>query len=221
MSAAAGIAGGIMQSNAAIKAGSRRPTLRSSRASRLPPTSSRRGPRPACRRTRQQSDLLGLNGQPAADAAMAHVPAVSPGYQFQLQQGLRAVDAGAAAQGMLRIGATLKAEETFGQGLANQRLRQLLEPAAAAIGQRADGGERHCQRGDRRRAANIASTDTGAAAAQASIYGNMASSIGTSANGLMNNQGFQSWLGGAAAAAAPHDGFNQPISPASLGIGQR
>jgi hypothetical protein len=42
----------------------------------------------------------------------------SPGYQFQLEQGLRAVDAGASAKGMLRSGAT-QAEQKFGHGLAN------------------------------------------------------------------------------------------------------
>ena len=66
-----------------------------------------------------QGDLLGLNGQPAADAAMANFQS-SPGYQFQLDQGLRATDAGAAASGFTRSGAALKAEQTFGQGLANQ-----------------------------------------------------------------------------------------------------
>ena len=44
----------------------------------------------------------------------------SPGYQFQLDQGLRAVDAGAAANGLLRSGAALKAEQTFGTGLADK-----------------------------------------------------------------------------------------------------
>ena len=65
------------------------------------------------------SDLLGLNGPDAATAAMAKFQ-TSPGYQWQLGQGLRAVDAGAASQGMLRSGATLKAEQTFGSGLADQ-----------------------------------------------------------------------------------------------------
>jgi hypothetical protein len=147
----------------------------------------------------QESNLLGLNGQPAADAAMSTYQQ-SPGYAWQLGQGLRAVDAGAAAQGMLRSGATLKAEQTFGQGLANtdfsnywNRLQQLSSgglSAAGGIANAATGG-----------AAQIAGTDTSAAAAQAKIIGNEASSIGSSANGLMNNQGFQSWLGGGGGAS--------------------
>ena len=143
-----------------------------------------------------QADLLGLNGQDAANAAMAKFQQ-SPGYAFQLQQGERAVDAGAAASGMLRSGATLKAEQTFGQGLADtdfsnywNRLQQLSGSglsAAGGIATAATGG-----------AANIAATDRGAAGAQASIIGNEASSIGIAVNGLMNNQGFQNWLGGPA-----------------------
>ena len=66
----------------------------------------------------QSSDLLGLNGPDAATKAMSTYQ-TSPGYQFQMDQGLRAVDAGAAGKGILRSGATLKAEQTFGQGLAD------------------------------------------------------------------------------------------------------
>ena len=74
----------------------------------------------------------------------------SPGYQFQLGQGLRAVDAGASAQGFDRSGAALKAEQTFGQGLAASdfgnywnRLQQLSGSgldAAEGIANAATGG---------------------------------------------------------------------------------
>lgn len=142
----------------------------------------------------QESNLLGLNGQPAADAAMSTYQ-TSPGYDWQMKEGLRAVDAGAAANGLLRSGATLKAEQTFGQGLADSdfgnywnRLQQLSGnglTAAGGIATAATGG-----------ASNIASTDRGAAGADASIYGNTASALGGQANQLLSNQGFQSWLGG-------------------------
>jgi hypothetical protein len=42
-----------------------------------------------------------------------------PNYQFQLQQGLRGVNAGAAAKGTLLTGGTLKSLDQFGQGLAS------------------------------------------------------------------------------------------------------
>ena len=134
----------------------------------------------------QESNLLGLNGQPAADAAMSTFQA-SPGYTFQLQQGERAVDASAAAQGMLRSGATLKAEQTFGQGLANttfgnyfNQLQQLSGnglTAAGGIANAATGG-----------ATQMANVDTGAATADANIYGNIAKGFSTGANQLLNNQ---------------------------------
>ena len=68
------------------------------------------------------------------------------------------------------------------------RLQQLSSgglTAAGGIANAATGG-----------AANIAATDRGAAGQQSNIIGNEASSIGTAANGLFNNQGFQSYLGG-------------------------
>jgi hypothetical protein len=142
-----------------------------------------------------QSDLLGLNGQPAADAAMAKFQQ-SPGYQWQLGEGLRAVDAGAASRGILRSGATIKAEDTFGSGLAASdfgnywnRLQQLSGAgltAAGGIASAATGG-----------ASDIGKIDTGAAGAESSIYGNVASSLGTGANQLLTNKGFQSYIGGA------------------------
>ena len=100
----------------------------------------------------------------------------------------------------MRSGAALKAEQTFGQGLAASdfgnywnRLQQLSGSgldAAKGIANAATGG-----------AQQIAQTDTGQASMDASIYGNMANSISGSANTLLNNQGFKSWLGGAGGGA--------------------
>jgi hypothetical protein len=89
------------------------------------------------------SNLSGANGPEAAAAAREDF-FTSPGYQFRLDEGLRGVDAGAAARGMLRSGATLKEEQRFGEGLASEefgnyynRLYQLSglgANAAAATG---------------------------------------------------------------------------------------
>jgi hypothetical protein len=65
------------------------------------------------------SNLSGANGPEAAALAQQDF-FTSPGYQFRLDEGMRAVDAGAAAQGMLRSGATLKGEQRFAQGLASE-----------------------------------------------------------------------------------------------------
>lgn len=42
----------------------------------------------------------------------------SPGYQFRLSEGLKALDRSAAARGMLRSGAQMKAVQRYGEGLA-------------------------------------------------------------------------------------------------------
>ncbi|HEY2616157.1 MAG TPA: hypothetical protein VGI78_02355 [Acetobacteraceae bacterium] len=136
------------------------------------------------------ADLLGLNGPAAASAAMANFQQ-SPGYQWQLQQGLRGVDAGAAAQGMLRSGATMKAEETYGQGLANQDFTNYYNRLAglSTLGQNAAaGGASTAQTG--------ASLAQGAGNTQSSIYGNLASGLGSTVNGLFQNPAFNSWLTG-------------------------
>ena len=114
----------------------------------------------------QEGGLLGLNGQPATDAAISAFQN-TPGYQFDFQQGLRATDAGAAALGDARSGAALKAEQTFGTGLADStfnnywnHLQQLSGnglTAAQGIASAATGG-----------ASNIAQTDASAAAGQTS-----------------------------------------------------
>jgi hypothetical protein len=137
-----------------------------------------------------QQDLLGLNGQPAADAAMQSYQK-SPGYAWQFGEGLRAVDAGAAASGLTRSGAALQAEQTFGQGLANSDfgtyynrlmgLSTLGENAAAGGASTANAAGNAAIQG---------------ANAQSSIYGNTASGLGSIANNLLSNKDFQNWISG-------------------------
>lgn len=129
------------------------------------------------------ADLLGLNGQPAADTAMAAFQA-SPGYAYQVQQGLRGVDAGAAAKGMLRSGSTLKAEQTLGSNLANQDFGDYVSRlnSLSNYGITAAGGQ--------------ASTDTSAAGQQASIVGNEAKGLTTAVGGLAGNSSVQNGLAG-------------------------
>jgi hypothetical protein len=201
VTAGSGLLGGLMQSNTAANAQKQaQAQYQQQRQDLAPYREAGLAPLQA------QGDLLGLNGQPAADAAMASFQS-SPGYQFQLGQGLRAVDAGAAASGMLRSGATLKAEQTFGEGLANtdftnyyNRLMGLSTLGANA----AAGGAQTANQ--------AAQTAIGGANAQSSIYGNVASSLGTAANGLFNNKDFQSWISGPS--TAPGGGYvdNAPLS---------
>jgi hypothetical protein len=177
------IAGGLMQSSTA-KAGQAQAQqqFQQQRSDLAPFRDAATAPLQA------QQDLLGLNGQPAADAAMANYQ-TSPGYAWQMGEGLRAVDAGAASQGMLRSGATLKAEQTFGQGLANSDfgtyynrlmgLSTLGENAAAGGAATANAAGNAAIQG---------------ANAQSSIYGNTASGLGGIANNLLSNKDFQNWI---------------------------
>jgi len=141
-----------------------------------------------------QQDLLGLNGPDAAAAAMAKFQ-TSPGYQWSLGQGLRAVDAGAAARGMLRSGAALKAEQTFGTGLADQEFNQYYNRLYNLSGQGLTAGNNllATEEGNASTSAQLAQ---GAGNTQGSIYGNMFSGLGSTVNGLFNNADFRNWLGG-------------------------
>jgi hypothetical protein len=130
-------------------------------------------------------DLSGANGVEAAQKAMAGFQE-SPGYGYAVQQGLRAVDAGAAARGMLRSGATLKAEQTLGNNLANQqfdtyynRLLGLSQMGASAAS------------GQAQTANNMAQTQASSATQQAGITGSMGNTIqqgiGNAYNAYQNN----------------------------------
>ena len=173
--------------------------------------------------TADMQDLLGLNGPDAANAAMAKFQA-SPGYQWELGQGLRAVDAGAAAQGMLRSGATLKAEQTYGQGLADQefgnyynRLSGLAGQGLTGLGGAGNatanmfGNLLTAQGGIAGANQNLIAQETGNATgqnaaiigganAQNSILGNTTSSLGNTVNTLFNNpqvlNTLSGWFGG-------------------------
>jgi len=132
------------------------------------------------------ADLLGLNGPQAAQAAMGNFQ-TSPGYQFQFDEGMRALDAGKAGEGMLRSGATRKAEIAFGQGLANQDFTNYYNRLFGLSKLGADVAT-----GGATNASNAATAALGGANAQNSITANEASGLSSAANRLLSNPGFQS-----------------------------
>jgi hypothetical protein len=156
------------------------------------------------------TDLLGLNGPDAADAAMKMYQ-TSPGYQWQMEQGLRGVDAGAASKGILRSGATIKAEDTFAQGLANSDFGQYYNRLSALSGQglTAAGGvataNQNLIANEEGNATAQNTALTGTANAQNSILGNTASGLGNTVNSLLTNPDVRStvggWFGGGGVAA--------------------
>lgn len=58
----------------------------------------------------------------------------TPGYQFQLGQGLKAIERTQAAKGMLSSGNTLMAAQEYGAGLASQTYQQSLQNYASLAG---------------------------------------------------------------------------------------
>ena len=179
VSAVAGIAGSVLQSKSVDKASSnainaQQQGLEQSRADLEPWRTAGGTAIPAVQ------DAAGLNGQEGYDRAVAAFH-TSPGYGFALDQGLRAIDHGAAAKGILNSGETLKAEQKFGTGLADQDfgtyynrlmdLSKLGETAAAgSASATADASKGEAQ------------TDLSQGSALSSIYGNTATGIGTAAN---------------------------------------
>lgn len=169
--------------------------------------------------------LSGNLGPEAAQGAMENFY-TSPGYQFRMDEGLRAIDADASAKGMLRSGATMKAAEAFGQGLASQEydkyfgrasdqfgsyfnrlmnLSTLGENAAAGVGQQGQISA-NAQ-------SNIA---TGAAGAEARNIGNTTQGIQTGLNQLFNSKSFQGLFAPSTPEVAPIWGANNPIGTSSF-----
>ena len=87
-------------------------------------------------------NALGLNGAEGNAAAVGAFQA-GPGYDFQMDQGLQALDRGAASRGLLSSGNLIQAEQKFGSDLANQEYQKwvanLLE--ASKSGQTAAGSQ--------------------------------------------------------------------------------
>lgn len=81
----------------------------------------------------QLQALMGYNGQDST-AALVN----SPGYKFNMQQGLAAVQGSAASQGMLNSGNVLTALQTQGAGIASNQywntVNALSQMAGANIG---------------------------------------------------------------------------------------
>lgn len=129
----------------------------------------------------------------------------SPGYQFMLEQGIGAIDAGAAAAGTLNSGATLLDYSDYTTGLANQEFNNYLAQVAgvsgagqAAAGQTAQAGSNYA---------------TGASNALANMGNAQAAGSIGSANALMG--GINTGLG----LYQYHNNLNGGNSLAGAGIG--
>jgi hypothetical protein len=130
----------------------------------------------------------------------------SPGYQFRLSEGLKAIDRGAAARGQLGSGATIKAEQRYGEGLAaseydayTARLAQL-----AGLGQSATGGTAAA---GANAANNISQSLINTGNARASSYANTASAINSGLNNVMSAYLMRGMFSGAGDPGASSIGY--------------
>lgn len=136
---------------------------------------------------------LSSNPAPTATPAPTGTPAAvdqygglkaSPGYQFRLDEGLKAVERSHAARGLLRSGAGVKAVQRYGEGLAASeydsyaaRLAQLAGFGQAATGSTAQAGATA--------AGGISQALMASGNARASGYANTASSINSGINNML------------------------------------
>lgn len=148
------------------------------------------------------ADSLGVNGPDAASAASGAFQK-TPGYDFSFSEGQRAVDSSAAAKGMLRSGAQIKAQTRFGQNTANQEYGGWLNKLGvlAGVGQTATAQQ---ATGATAYANNTGNLMQDAAASRASGYVGSANATSGALNGLGKLAGSY-WQSGGNADLARYD----------------
>jgi hypothetical protein len=83
----------------------------------------------------QLGSFYGLPGYQSMDpTAFSNMLTSLPGYQFNLTQGVKAIDASAASKGLLNSGATGQALTQFGQGLAGNYLNNYVQGLTGLAG---------------------------------------------------------------------------------------
>jgi hypothetical protein len=132
----------------------------------------------------------------------------TPAYDFQFSEGMRALDNSASARGMVQSGATMKAAQRFGQGLAAQGRGEELNrlQALAGVGQTATTqgvglGQNYAQAAGGLTAGlgqNLAQGQTALGSALGGIYGQ----AGNAAAGIYGQQGLAA-ANGVTGAAQP------------------
>ena len=123
---------------------------------------------------------MGLDGQPPSTQFTA-----SPGYNFRLNEGIKATERSAAARGLLKSGASMKAIQRYGEGLAASEYDSYWNRLAgiAGVGQTAT---------DSTTAAGMNATNNISQAyrdmgnARASSYANTGSAINSGVNNVLS-----------------------------------
>ncbi len=149
--------------------------------------------------------FLGLGGDPAASQAALNDYLNSTGYQFTRSQGIEAAQQNAASSGMLNSGATLKALDAYGTGLADQYGQQYEQNLQGVVN--TGEGAANALAGQGQSYANAVSANNNSAATTAANAGLAGAS---SVNSLIGNafqaygltRGLSSFGGGSGATSS-------------------
>ena len=138
------------------------------------------------------ADASGSNGL-AGQAYASSLFQTDPGYQFDLTQGEKAVDNGAAARGLVTSGANIKGETDYAEGVADNAYSSWYNrlSSLANLGQNAIASDANAGAGA---ANNISQTDTSAASAENSTTTAGTNALTGALNGFLNNATVQNAL---------------------------
>lgn len=128
-------------------------------------------------------------------AALSKDFQTSPGYQFQMDEGRRAVENSAAARGMVGSGRTLKELTRYGQGVANQDYWNYINAQRQGLSDTYQTGQTQLDRLN-----NLAALGQNAAVQKANAGQNYASNVG------------QNTARGAAATASGYAGVSNALT---------
>ena len=137
----------------------------------------------------------------------------SPGYQFEKQQGIDAIDAQAAAQNQLLSGNTLKAIADYSSGLASQNFNSYAD-RLMALGNQGEGAAAHQATASGNASNSIAGTIQNAGTASAN-------GIAGATNNVLGgfNQGINNYIQAVGPQSA-YGSFNAGTGGMDLGMGQ-
>lgn len=126
--------------------------------------------------------FLGLGGDPAATQTAFNNYLNSTGYQFNLNQGLDAVNQSKASQGMFNSGSTLQALDSYATGEANQYGQQYASDLQGVSTEGANSANALAGTG-----ANYANASNSNSNSAATISANAGLSSAASTNALIGN----------------------------------
>lgn len=119
----------------------------------------------------------------------------SPGYQFRLDEGMKAIERSAAARGGLNSGATMKALNRYAQGTASSEYENYANRLAALAGVGQNANSSNAQAGQAF-ASGTAQTNAAAGNATASAYQNTGNAINSGVQNLTSAYLYNKGYGG-------------------------